>query len=693
MRHNAPRSTGPELDLRSLHRIPTGAALTTGDRHRLIERNKAFRELFGGWKPGLDVGDALPGSRFAPLRGALDRARHEERPTVPADPLITTVEPGSEDQSVRACVVSCTPVVARQGPAVLILATPLPDTGTDTGTDSGTDTAGREARQALRRYETLLAASRQIVWRMALDGELSLLALNPADPTGRLWYPGSRQTWLDAVHPKDRPRLSREWQAAVADPALFEALVRVREQDPPDRYRHVQITAAPVLREGTLLEWIGTTRDAEEQWWARTRERMLARMAQAPTAHDLSEVFVAAAAAVVPELVDAFAVFLLRRPDELSSAAPPAAGYATTSGRTSLAPGLPPIPPLKDGFELGPLAQSAIGAGRARRLVFPEGRPPDDLVSGLSGEWMRQARATSLTLIPVVIDGEPVALASAATCNGNPPPSESELALLEEVLDRMAGPLRRTMEHQSVRATALALQRALLIAPPAVTGAELAASYRPASSTAEIGGDWYDALGLADGAVTLTIGDIAGHDLAAATAMSQLHSMLRGIIFDCTAQESPARSLSRLDSVVQGLDIAPLVTAVHATLRRGRTGGWNAVLSNAGHPPPLLVPASSPPRYLYTPNGADPPLCVAPGLARTDWNVRLAPGDTLLLYTDGLVEVPGQDITDGLRQFARHTGAAHARALPLADLIDDLVTRVEDQRDDIAVIGFRATAP
>ncbi|MEU3282867.1 PP2C family protein-serine/threonine phosphatase [Streptomyces antibioticus] len=126
-------------------------------------------------------------------------------------------------------------------------------------------------------------------------------------------------------------------------------------------------------------------------------------------------------------------------------------------------------------------------------------------------------------------------------------------------------------------------------------------------------------------------------------------------------------------------------------LRRKRSGHWNAVLSNAGHPPPLLIPATAPTRYLAAPGGADPPLCVAPGLARTDWSLELAPGDTLLLYTDGLVEVPGEDIADGLDRLARHTDRASLRALPLAAVIDDLLGRLENPSDDVAIIGFRGT--
>ncbi|MFE0729832.1 SpoIIE family protein phosphatase [Streptomyces antibioticus] len=115
------------------------------------------------------------------------------------------------------------------------------------------------------------------------------------------------------------------------------------------------------------------------------------------------------------------------------------------------------------------------------------------------------------------------------------------------------------------------------------------------------------------------------------------------------------------------------------------------MLSSAGHPPPLLTPATAPDRFLSTPGGADPPLCVAPDLARTDRSLGLTPGDTLPLQTDGPAEAPGEDIADGLDRLARHTDGASLRALPLAAVIDDLLGRLQNQSDDIAITGFRGT--
>jgi serine phosphatase RsbU (regulator of sigma subunit) len=334
------------------------------------------------------------------------------------------------------------------------------------------------------------------------------------------------------------------------------------------------------------------------------------------------------------------------------------------------------------------VVQRVVDSRRPEMLTFPAGRAPAGVLPELSMEWLRTARATSLTIVPLVIDAAVVAYAVAVGCADSPPPGPADLALLGEVLHEVREPLRQALELQRTRHTALTLQRALLTPTPKVPGAELAAHYQPASRTAEIGGDWYDALVLPDGTVTLTIGDIAGHDLEAATAMSQLRSMLRVIAYDRRGTHSPARALSRLDRVTEGLGIAPLVTAVHAGLTPRPGGGWHAAWSNAGHPPPLLLPAGAAPRYLQSTH-ADLPLCVAPQMPRTTCHHDLSSGDILLLYTDGLIEVPGRDLSDGMTELAAHAEAARADGATLTELCARLLAAVDDRRDDAAVIGFR----
>ncbi|NUS15692.1 MAG: serine/threonine-protein phosphatase, partial [Streptomyces sp.] len=350
-----------------------------------------------------------------------------------------------------------------------------------------------------------------------------------------------------------------------------------------------------------------------------------------------------------------------------------------------------PPPTSSEPQPLGPVARQVVETRQLRLLTFPPGDPPAGALPDVSVKWLREARATSVALVPIVIDASVAAFAAAIGCADSPPPAPADLQLLGEVLHEVREPLRQTMELQRTRHTALTLQRSLLTPTPRVPGAELAAHYQPASRTVEIGGDWYDSLLLPDGSVTLTIGDIAGHDLDAATSMSQLRSMLRVIAYDRSHPNTPAESLSRLDRVAEGLQIAPLVTAVHAHLVPHGGGGWHAAWSNAGHPPPLLLPAAGEPRFLEG-DGPDLPLCVAPAMARRTWHHELDTGDTLLLYTDGLIEVPGTDLSDGMAALAEEAARSRSEGVALTALCARLLASAVERRDDAAVIGFRPIA-
>ncbi|WP_405608767.1 SpoIIE family protein phosphatase [Streptomyces sp. NBC_01508] len=668
------------FEFESFEEATVAAALLTGPRHRLVQCNRAFRALFGFWRCGQEAGVALAGSGLRPVLRALDRAGTDRSPALLDAAGVTAQGPPGH----RFWVVSCLPVTSRHGASVLLLAVRAPDELGGTAVRPA-DTADPNAD--LARYEALHSAVPQVVWRMTPQGEVSALVGSLGETGGGLWHPSQPAlSWMDAVHPKDRDWFAGQWAATARGDALLDAVVRIRRAGNPVRYRHVKIIAVPVLRRGELYEWIGTVADAEDQWRQQTRDRLLKRASATASARDLREAFATTASAVVPDLVDAFVVFQLRHPEHTRSGAE---ALNATRARTALAAGVPPLPPITDDFTLGALAETVVDSRRTKLVTFPPGEPPKALVSEPSADWMVQARATSLAIVPVVVDERTVALAAAATCLGNPPPDDSELRLLEEVLHSVRGPLRRALELQSVRHTALVLQRSFLTTPPHVDGAELAAVYQPASATAEIGGDWYDAIVLPDGAVALSIGDIAGHDLDAATQMTKASSMLRALAY-ADGPADPAHTLSRLDHVLQGVSTAPLITALHTELRPTANRAWSVTLSNAGHPPPLLIPADGPPRYLHGPLTPDPPLCVAPDMERHHSHHELTDGDTLLLYTDGLVEVAGTDISDGLQRLADQANLARNPDIPLTELVNALLPLPHERADDVAILAFRA---
>jgi Stage II sporulation protein E (SpoIIE)/Cache domain len=236
------------------------------------------------------------------------------------------------------------------------------------------------------------------------------------------------------------------------------------------------------------------------------------------------------------------------------------------------------------------------------------------------------------------------------------------------------------------RGIALQLQRSLLPDVPEHYGPlEVHASYAPAQGAMAIGGDWYDVVELGDGRVALSVGDVAGHGLGAAAVMGQLRSAARTLALDQNA--GPAEVLQRLDSFASTLDGRPLATVVFA-IADPASGELRYAL--AGHPPPLVLRADGTAELLQ--EGRSPLLGVDPVEPRAEGEARLAPGDTLVFYTDGLVERPESSIDAGIQRLIERALAAAARdPRTLATALIDGVP--EPRRDDTAVLCVRLVAP
>jgi PAS domain S-box-containing protein len=241
-----------------------------------------------------------------------------------------------------------------------------------------------------------------------------------------------------------------------------------------------------------------------------------------------------------------------------------------------------------------------------------------------------------------------------------------------------------TVEHE----TALTLQRGLLPQLPQLPGLALAADYLPAAQDTQVGGDWWDVFPLPDGATGLAIGDVMGHDLAAAAAMGQLRSVLRTCAW---AGDSAATVLDRMDQLVQGFDMAQLATCVYARLQPadeppGRRGAPRLRWANAGHLPPVLLTADG--RTELLTQGLSVPLGVPAPHGRHQGDISLQPGSTLLLYTDGLVETRAGDIDGDLDRLLR-TVARHRPDDGPQALVDLLTGGLDVLSDDVALLAVQ----
>jgi phosphoserine phosphatase RsbU/P len=251
----------------------------------------------------------------------------------------------------------------------------------------------------------------------------------------------------------------------------------------------------------------------------------------------------------------------------------------------------------------------------------------------------------------------------------------------EQQLARLSA---QAADDRSALRTAETLQRHLLGDLPELPQLDTAVRYLPAGRHAQVGGDWFDAFLLADGTTVLAIGDVAGHDASAAATMAQVRGMLRAIAQ--ATDGSPATVLTVLDQVLADLRLHTLMTVLVATVEDQADGSVVLCWSNAGHPPPVLARAEGSTSLLTrTPERL---LGVAPGAHRTDHGVVLGPGDTVLLYTDGLVERRGAPLDQGfdwllgeLRTLGRQ---------PLGRLCDELLRELGGRvDDDVALLAVR----
>lgn len=265
----------------------------------------------------------------------------------------------------------------------------------------------------------------------------------------------------------------------------------------------------------------------------------------------------------------------------------------------------------------------------------------------------------------------------------------SERHQVQELLERSAA------HDQSVAQT---LQQALLTELPEPDHLHLVAHYVAAAVGDRVGGDWYDALVDANGATTIIIGDVAGHDIGAAALMGQLRSMLRAFIWE-HPQDPPSAALSRLDAAMEQLRIRTTATVFVARIEQSdaaeecdqRTLRW----STAGHPLPVLVTGSGP-VGLLAPDGTtgellqvDPLLGARSRDPRRDHVTTIDAESTLLLYTDGLIETRTADLDAGISALIAAT-ARHRDDSPdtlLARVTADLVGGTPE--DDVATLAVR----
>ncbi|MEV7983004.1 SpoIIE family protein phosphatase [Streptomyces sp. NPDC086519] len=386
---------------------------------------------------------------------------------------------------------------------------------------------------------------------------------------------------------------------------------------------------------------------------------------------------------VVPRLADWAVIDLLHERGEVWRFAVAHAEGGTVVFREDLQGPMPPVP------QESPMPLSRALRGVASSLAGPETYqgPPD---SGIAEEQRHLFEVTGMHAAVVVPLRSVHEVLGALTLGRADQPERftaTEVALLEDIARRASLALENARLFQRQRKVAETMQRHLLPKLPLTPGRRMTARYLPAPDASQVGGDWYDAFILPDGALALAIGDVVGHDLDAAAGMAQLRNMLRA--YALSQRKPPSKIVEWLDQATGDIAEVSTATLVFARLAEDAAGRCELCWTNAGHPPPLLVTRAGVARYLTDGHGIL--LGVTPGRVRPDATAEVPPGATLLFYTDGLVESPRHGLDAGMNRLRRHAASLAER--PLESFADQLLARARsrDNDDDVALLAVRHT--
>ncbi|MYV69074.1 SpoIIE family protein phosphatase, partial [Streptomyces sp. SID2131] len=318
-----------------------------------------------------------------------------------------------------------------------------------------------------------------------------------------------------------------------------------------------------------------------------------------------------------------------------------------------------------------PVLVERVGPGDLPRIA----RSPE------AAEMLARAGVHSYLAVPLIARGEVLGALDLKRDRNALPFDGDDVLLATELAARAAVSIDNARWYQSVRNSAVTLQRSLLPgAPPARAGLEVAARYQPAQASSEVGGDWYDVIPLPDDKTALVVGDVMGSGIDAAATMGRLRTATCAF---ADLDLSPAQVLRHLDRITEGLEhyIATCLFAVHDPARE------RCRIANAGHLPPVRVPVDGPAELVRLSTGV--PLGVGGGTFRTA-RVPFRPGDRLVLYTDGLIETRDEAIDERL---ALLVGLLDEARGPLEETCDLLLRalRRPGAPDDVALLIARST--
>jgi anti-sigma regulatory factor (Ser/Thr protein kinase)/putative methionine-R-sulfoxide reductase with GAF domain len=296
---------------------------------------------------------------------------------------------------------------------------------------------------------------------------------------------------------------------------------------------------------------------------------------------------------------------------------------------------------------------------------------------------LREKGIRSLLGVPLIVEGSLIGVLHVGSLTPRTF-GQADLAVLQLAAARAAPAIERAslfaaLEHE--HRVSAALQRSLLPKRLVdVVGVDVAARYLPARE--EVGGDWYDVFELPRGKVGVVIGDVVGHGITAAALMGRLRTALHSYAIE---GHGPGRTLELVDRFVQSLSEPAMATAAYAVFD---TYTSRICYATAGHLPPIVISGAEARALEVTPA---PPLGAFPYGRCPEYDLDLAGGEMLFLYTDGLVERRAIPLNQGIEALASAVAGARtpeaACVLAMAELVPD-----GGLRDDAAIVALQNSA-
>src|SRR3954454_10617032 len=490
--------------------------------------------------------------------------------------------------------------------------------------------------------------------------------------------PAGVQDFLErVVHPEDRAALGALIERAMQDGTAYELDLRVSH---PERGERWLLARARAVRgpDGQIERITGLLSDVTERRYREDAHAFLDAASQVLAASlDPVETLQEVAQLAVPRLADWCAVQLATdEPGGLEQLAVAHVDPAKVRWARELQNRYPPDPDAHTG------APAVIRSGRSELYpVIDSALLEAAALDEEQIQLVRDLQMHSVMVVPLTARGRTLGAMTFVWAESGRQYSTRELELAEELGRRAGLALDHARLFAREHAAAETLQRALLPAQlPELPGFELVVRYVASDSRDHAGGDWYDAFRLADGRFGIVIGDVGGRGIDAAATMGQIRNALRAYALKGAA---PAEAMNDVHALVDAsAGTIAFATAVYVALDPATGEGE---LATAGHLPPLVVHPDGSAEYLKIP--VCPPLGLSGAPPCAAAHFQLAEGDTLWLYTDGLVESREGPIDDGLGALARGAGGARGDLEPIADAL--LATLPRSRADDVALLGLR----